>query len=85
MPGHTALAQIADPRRWTFSTSSKSVELHFGEGLVAQDAGVVDENVDPAPARLRRRDHRGDLRGVGDVGAVGHGDAARRSRFRAPL
>jgi hypothetical protein len=33
-------------------------ELHLGEALVAQDAGVVDEDVDAAPFGERCRDHR---------------------------
>src|SRR5271168_3835707 len=51
-------------------------DLHLREGLVAQDAGVVDENVDAAPLGLSPRNHCRDLVGVGDVGAVGHGGSA---------
>ena len=47
------------------------VELHLGEALVAQDAGVVDEDVDPAPLGQRRVDHRLHGAEVGDRGAVG--------------
>ena len=61
------------------------VELHFGESLVTQDAGVVDENVDASPARLRGLDHRGDLRDIGDIGAIGDGDASRRLDFARHL
>src|SRR5699024_11023963 len=40
---------------------------HLGERLVAQDAGVVDEDVDPAP-RVDHGAHQGIDRGpVGDV------------------
>jgi hypothetical protein len=44
------------------------VEAHLGEALVAQDAGVVDQDVDPAPARHDLIDHRGDGGLVGDRG-----------------
>ena len=46
--------------------------VHLGEGLVAQHAGVVDEDVDAAPLLFRARRHRGDLLEIGDVGWVGH-------------
>ena len=50
--------------------------VHLGEGLVAQDPGVVDENVDPAPVPLRALRHFGDLREVGDVRRIGDRFAA---------
>ena len=53
--------------------------IHFMEGLVAQDAGVVDHHVDPA------EDIQGvlyDLVAVGDGVMVGFGNAARRADLR---
>ena len=44
--------------------------LHLGEGLVAQHAGVVDEDVDAPPHLFGARNHRGDLLEIGDVGGV---------------
>ena len=46
--------------------------LHLGEGLVAQHAGVVDEDVDVAPVLFGACHHRGDLLEIGDVGRVRH-------------
>ena len=40
-------------------------DRHLGEALVAQDAGVVDEDVDASPVRHRTGDHLGDPRLVG--------------------
>ena len=37
---------------------SEIVDAHFGEALVAQDACVVDENVDASPRTLRLVNHR---------------------------
>ena len=54
----------------------KIAHLHFGERLVAEDAGIVDENVDPAPFFFGARDHCRDLFEIGNIGAVGHRDAA---------
>ena len=42
------------------------LDLHFGEALVAQDAGIGDQNVDPAPLI------HGLLDEVGNTGVVGH-------------
>src|SRR5699024_8079421 len=47
--------------------------LHLGEGLVAQDPGVVDEDVDPAPRVDDAGDHLLHGRLVGDVASVDHG------------
>jgi len=41
-------------------------QVHLGEALVAQDAGVADQDVDPAPYGLGPRDHGA------DGGLVGH-------------
>ncbi|GGB41699.1 hypothetical protein GCM10011380_33980 [Sphingomonas metalli] len=51
---------------------------HLGEAFVAQDTGIVDEDVDPAPARQRRRNHGRNAR------LVGH-RAGRDHRFAAAL
>ncbi|MNS91423.1 hypothetical protein D3C72_1255150 [compost metagenome] len=53
-------------------------QIHLGERLVAQDAGVVHQDVDPAPAGHDLGDHGVDRRSVGDGSGVGHGLAARR-------
>ena len=47
------------------------VEAHLDEGLVAQDAGVVDQDIDPAEAFLDEGDHLVDGGGVGHGSAVG--------------
>ncbi len=44
----------------------------LGETLVTQDAGVVDQDIDPAPLVHGLLDHGLDLV-VGDIGAVGDG------------
>ena len=44
--------------------------LHLGEGLVAQHASVVDENVDAPPQPFGACNHLGDLRKIGDVRIV---------------
>ena len=51
--------------------------VHLGEALVGQDAGVVHQDVDPAPEVLGTRHHGGDLVGPRHVRAVRHGAAAR--------
>ena len=53
------------------------VHLHLGEALVAQDAGVGDQDVDAAPGVHRLLDHMLDAGIVGDGGAVGDGLATR--------
>ncbi len=70
-------------------------EVHLGEAPVAQDAGVVDEDVDPAPFLERRPDHLlhrvrvGHRRAAGDRLAAGGadllGDGVRRGRRRAAV
>jgi hypothetical protein len=54
------------------------LDAHLGKAAVAQDPGIVDQDVDPAPALLRGRDHRFDLLRIGDAGAVRDSLAARR-------
>ena len=59
--------------------------LHLGEGLVAQHAGVVDEDVDAAPHPFGARRHRGDLLEIGDVGGVrDRGPAGGANLFHNP-
>ena len=53
------------------------LRLHLGEAPVAEDAGIVDEDVDAAPARLGGLDHRDHLVIVGDAAAVRYRLAAR--------
>ena len=44
------------------------VALHPQQQLIARDAGVVDQDVEPAvPLDDRRRDDRFDRAGIGDV------------------
>ncbi len=45
--------------------------LHFGEALVAQDPGVVDQDVHAAPGFLRACDQRQHLVEFGDRAAIG--------------
>ena len=46
-------------------------QRHLGEAGVPQDAGVVDQDVDPAPSLNGGLDHMLHLAGVGDVRPVG--------------
>ena len=55
--------------------------LHLREGLVAQDAGVVDEDVDAAPSLFGAGNHLDHLIIFGDVAAVRHRLAASRADF----
>ena len=52
-------------------TSSHSVLGHVDDEAVAEDAGVVDEDVEPAEHLDRRRDELPRAVPVGDVAAVG--------------
>ena len=47
------------------------LERHLGEALVAQDSGIVDEDIDPAPRLHGAVHHVGDFIGPGHVGAMG--------------
>ena len=47
-------------------------DLHLGERLVAQDAGIGAEQVDAAPFLRGLGDHRRDLLEVRNIGAVGY-------------
>ena len=49
----------------------------FLRAAIADDAGVVDQAVEPAEVRRHLLDHRLDLVGLGDVGRVEAGGAAR--------
>ena len=51
-------------------------DLHLGERLVAQDAGIGAQQIDAAPFFRGPGDHRPDLLIVRDIGAVGHRLAA---------
>ncbi|MOA07808.1 hypothetical protein D3C78_1275310 [compost metagenome] len=55
--------------------------LHLGERLVAQDAGVVDQDVDATEGFYRLFDHGLDLLVVGHVGTVGDGRATGLADF----
>ncbi len=55
--------------------------LHLGEGLVAQHASVVDENVDVAPQPFGACNHLGDLIKIGDVRIVRDRCSAGRSNL----
>ena len=55
--------------------------LHLGEAFIAQDAGIVDEDMNAAPGVLGLRDHFHHLVIFGDIAAVRHGGAARRLDF----
>ena len=57
------------------------IMAHLHKSLVAQDTGVVDEDVDPAPALLDDGDHLVDRSGIGDAGAIGHGFATQGGDF----
>jgi hypothetical protein len=57
---------------------SEIVHRHLGEALVAQDAGVVDQDVDPAPGLHRRIDHRLDRVHIGHRPGRRHRLTARR-------
>jgi hypothetical protein len=57
-------------------------KLHLREGLVPQDSGVVDQDVDP-PERVQRLIGQAcSARGTGDVIAIGDGNASRPPDFR---
>ena len=70
------LGAVDGPHQMDVHDEAEIVQLHLGEGLVAQDAGVVDQDVDPAPFRHRRPDHGLDSGEIGDRGGIGHGLAA---------
>ena len=50
-------------------------QVHLGKAFVAQDAGVVHQDVHPAPSVHRLLDHGFDRLEIGDRCAVGHGFA----------
>jgi hypothetical protein len=45
-------------------------EIHLRKGFVPQDAGVVDEHVDPAPLVYRLTDHYLDLGRIRYIGTI---------------
>ena len=55
--------------------------VHFGETLVAQNAGIVDQDVDPAPIAFRFGDHFGHLCELGYAATVGFSRSAQGSYF----
>ncbi len=65
-----------------FDDEVKIIERHLGEGLVAQDAGVVDQNVNAALFVHRLPDQVFYLRVVGNVGAVADCLSTRRLDLR---
>ena len=50
-----AFVQAKAPLRWTAMTASQSSSFMLMIHAVAEDAGVVDEDVDAAPGVERRR------------------------------
>jgi hypothetical protein len=50
--------------------------VHLGEALVAQDAGIVDQDMNAAPSFLCLGNHFDHLFKFGDAAAIGHGLAA---------
>ena len=53
----------------------------FGKALVAQDARIVDQDMDAAPGFLGLGNHFDHLLVFGDTAAIGHRFAARRLDF----
>src|SRR3546814_566991 len=64
---------------------AKIVERHLRETLVAQHAGIVDQDIDAAPLGDCLRDNRLDCRHVGHRRAVGDRPPTRRFDFRPPF
>ncbi|MNT62838.1 hypothetical protein D3C72_2005990 [compost metagenome] len=62
-----------------FHHDPEFLQAHLGEALVAQDARVVHQDIDTAPARHGRVHHRLDLARVGHIGAVRAGVPAGRA------
>jgi hypothetical protein len=52
------LQQCTAPIRWTVQHQPEVGQVHLGEALVAQDAGIADQHVDPAPGVHRLLHHR---------------------------
>lgn len=63
-------------------TFAEVVELGLDEGLVAQDSGVVDQDVHAAPLVHGRCDHGGNGVDVGDVAVVRDRLATQLDDFR---
>ena len=76
IPGR--LGQVDRAHQVDVQHQGEIVEVHLGEGPVAQDARVVDQDVDPAPVRDHTVDHGVDALAVGDAAGPGQGLAARR-------
>ena len=81
--------QLTDAHQVHVDDQPEIGKVHLGECLVAQDAGIVDQDVDLAPARDGLVDHRldgievGDRRGDGDRRAAGRLDLVRDSVGRS--
>ena len=75
---HAGLVTLNAPFRCTSSTGSSRSGVHVVERLVAQDAGVVDHDVDAAEGVDRRLHDRLAALGRGDRVGVGDGLAAGR-------
>ena len=74
--------QLAEPVRWTSDDGAEIGHVHLGEALVAQDAGIVDQDVDAAIFGFGFGDHGFDLIKIGDAGPVRQRGAARAADFR---
>ena len=66
------------PLRWTRTTASKSSSRHVEDHAVAEEAGVVDDDVEPAEAFDRAAHEIEGVVPVGDVGMVGERLATER-------
>lgn len=62
--------------------NAEIIHAHLGKALVAHNAGIVDKDVDPAPARVGGLDHRRDLRLIGYRGSERHCLSARFDNLR---
>ena len=64
-------AQRKGPTTLTASVACEPLGLELGQRIVDPDAGVVDQAVEPAPARLDGVEELADLVRIGDVAAEG--------------
>ena len=60
---------------------TKVAQFHFAETFVAQNAGVVDQNVDAAPRVHRGGDHGGNSRLISHRSVIGNGGSACRTNL----
>ncbi|MNT41603.1 hypothetical protein D3C72_1779670 [compost metagenome] len=68
---------VGRPQQMHVDDRIEIVGAHLGEGLVAQDARIVDQDVDAPPDVHRARRHGLHGGAVADVASVGDGVAAR--------